>query len=50
LSRLGKIAAPPDGEQLLDLVAGGDRPARRALLDAGRLIGRTIARRRWPRR
>ncbi|WP_433360492.1 ROK family protein [Actinoplanes sp. CA-142083] len=34
---------PPDEEQLLDLVTGGDRPAQRALLDAGRLIGRTIA-------
>ena len=37
------LGGAPDEEQLLALVAAGDRPARRALLDAGRLIGRTVA-------
>ncbi|BBH66873.1 hypothetical protein ACTI_35580 [Actinoplanes sp. OR16] len=30
-------------DRLLSLASGGDRPARRALLDAGRLIGRIVA-------
>ncbi|WP_433794172.1 ROK family protein [Actinoplanes sp. CA-252034] len=33
---------PPDEDRLLARAASGDRPARRALLDAGRLIGRTV--------
>jgi predicted NBD/HSP70 family sugar kinase/predicted ArsR family transcriptional regulator len=33
---------PPDESRLLTRAAAGDRPARRALLDAGRLIGRTV--------
>jgi predicted NBD/HSP70 family sugar kinase/predicted ArsR family transcriptional regulator len=33
---------PPDESRLLARAASGDRPARRALLDAGRLIGRTV--------
>jgi predicted NBD/HSP70 family sugar kinase/predicted ArsR family transcriptional regulator len=33
---------PPDEDRLLARAAAGDRPARRALLDAGRLIGRTV--------
>ncbi|WP_157441956.1 ROK family protein [Actinoplanes awajinensis] len=33
----------PTEERLLALAAGGHRPAQRALLDAGRLIGRTVA-------
>lgn len=33
----------PAEERLLRLAADGDRPAQRALLDAGRLIGRTVA-------
>jgi len=37
------LGGAPGEERLLDLVASGDRPARRALLDAGRLIGRTVA-------
>lgn len=37
------LGGTADEEQLLASVAGGDRPARRALLDAGRLIGRTVA-------
>ncbi|GIF20384.1 putative NBD/HSP70 family sugar kinase [Actinoplanes tereljensis] len=37
------LGGPPSEERFLDLVAGGDRPAQRALLDAGRLIGRTVA-------
>ncbi|SDT64227.1 Sugar kinase of the NBD/HSP70 family, may contain an N-terminal HTH domain [Actinoplanes derwentensis] len=32
---------PPTEERLLALAAAGDRPVQRALLDAGRLIGRT---------
>ncbi|BEL09086.1 hypothetical protein Q0Z83_072770 [Actinoplanes sichuanensis] len=34
---------PPDEGRLLARAAAGDRPAQRALLDAGRLIGRTVA-------
>ncbi|MBT0768521.1 ROK family transcriptional regulator [Kineosporia sp. J2-2] len=34
---------PPSQERLLELAAGGHGPARRALLDAGRLVGRTTA-------
>lgn len=34
---------PPDEDRLLTLAAGGNRLAQRALLDAGRLIGRTVA-------
>jgi predicted NBD/HSP70 family sugar kinase len=37
------LGGPPSEERFLELVAGGDRPAQRALLDAGRLIGRTVA-------
>ncbi|GAA4976700.1 ROK family protein [Actinoplanes utahensis] len=33
---------PPSEDRLLDLAANGDRPIRRALLDAGRLIGRAV--------
>ncbi|MFC4064161.1 ROK family transcriptional regulator [Actinoplanes subglobosus] len=33
---------PPDEDRLLARAAAGDRPAQRALLDAGRLIGRTV--------
>lgn len=34
---------PPDEGRLLARAAAGDRPAQRALLDAGRLIGRTVS-------
>ncbi|GIE76041.1 hypothetical protein Aph02nite_19910 [Actinoplanes philippinensis] len=34
---------PPDEGRLLARAASGDRPAQRALLDAGRLIGRTVS-------
>ncbi|MEV6348844.1 ROK family transcriptional regulator [Actinoplanes sp. NPDC051851] len=34
---------PPTEEGLLSMAAEGHRPAQRALLDAGRLIGRTVA-------
>ncbi|MEU4237355.1 ROK family protein [Actinoplanes sp. NPDC026619] len=37
------LGGPPSEERFLQLVAAGDRPAQRALLDAGRLIGRTVA-------
>ncbi|GAA2656174.1 ROK family transcriptional regulator [Paractinoplanes durhamensis] len=37
------LGGPPSEERFLELVSGGDRPAQRALLDAGRLIGRTVA-------
>ncbi|HWS38962.1 MAG TPA: ROK family protein [Actinoplanes sp.] len=33
---------PPTEERLLTLATSGDRPVQRALLDAGRLIGRTV--------
>ncbi|GLY01820.1 MULTISPECIES: ROK family transcriptional regulator [Actinoplanes] len=33
---------PAGEDRLLDLAAHGDRPAQRALLDAGRMIGRTV--------
>ena len=33
---------PPSEDRLLDLAANGDRPIQRALLDAGRLIGRSV--------
>ncbi|MEV0898082.1 ROK family protein [Actinoplanes sp. NPDC049802] len=36
-------AGPPSEDRLLELAASGDRPIQRALLDAGRLIGRSVA-------
>ncbi|MEU8243765.1 ROK family protein, partial [Actinoplanes missouriensis] len=43
VERLPAALDRPAEERLLRLAADGDRPAQRALLDAGRLIGRTVA-------
>ncbi|MFI1988101.1 ROK family protein [Actinoplanes sp. NPDC020271] len=42
-SYFGALLDKPTEERLIALAAGGHGPARRALLDAGRLIGRTVA-------
>ncbi|WP_436522120.1 ROK family protein [Actinoplanes sp. HUAS TT8] len=42
-SYFGALLEKPTEDHLIALAAGGHGPARRALLDAGRLIGRTVA-------
>ncbi|BCY06546.1 ROK family transcriptional regulator [Actinoplanes sp. L3-i22] len=42
-SYFGALLDKPTEDRLLELAGGGHGPARRALLDAGRLIGRTVA-------